>query len=155
LITSLTSVGTYAGLFASSFLAATLVPFSSEALLVALLLAGNNPVYCVVTATLGNGLGSMSSYGLGYLGKMVWIERYLQVEGERIQRLHRQILRFGSLLAFFTWLPVIGDLLAVALGVFKVRPVLVAIYMFAGKALRYIFIAIYTLYLQALWLDAN
>ena len=145
----------YAGLFASSFLAATLVPFSSEALLVALLLAGNNPVYCVATATLGNGLGGLSSYGLGYLGKMVWIERYLRVKAEQMQRAHQQILRFGSLLAFFTWLPVVGDLLAVALGFFKVRPVLVAIYMFAGKALRYICIAVYTLYLQALWLDVS
>jgi membrane protein YqaA with SNARE-associated domain len=141
LITSLT----YAGLFASSFLAATVLPFSSEALLVALLLAGYNPVPCVVTATLGNGLGGMSSYGLGYLGRMWWIERYLRVKAEQIQRLRQQVARFGSLLAFFSWLPVLGDVIAVALGFFKVRPVGVVIYMFAGKACRYIIIALYTL----------
>ncbi len=147
MITSLT----YAGLFGSSFLAATLLPFSSEAVLVALLLSGHSPVPCVVTATLGNGLGGMSSYGLGYLGKMSWIERYLRVQAEQIQRLRQQIARFGSLLAFFSWLPVVGDLIAVALGFFKVRPVGVAIYMFVGKAFRYALIAIYTLYLQRSW----
>ncbi|WP_089941790.1 YqaA family protein [Candidatus Entotheonella palauensis] len=142
MITSLT----YAGLFASSFLAATLLPFSSEALLVALLLTEHSPMYCVITATLGNGLGGMSSYGLGYLGNMAWIERYLRIEAERIERARTHIARFGSLLAFLSWLPVVGDVIAVALGFFKVRPVGVAIYMFAGKALRYILITIYTLY---------
>jgi membrane protein YqaA with SNARE-associated domain len=144
LITSLT----YAGLFAASFLAATVLPFSSEVLLVALLLADNSPVYCVVTATLGNGLGGMSSYGLGYLGHMVWIERYLRVEATQIEHLRQRISRFGSLLAFFSWLPLVGDLLAVALGFFKVQPVRVAIFMFAGKAFRYTLIAFYTLYVQ-------
>lgn len=146
----MTSV-TYAGLFASSFLAATILPFSSEALLVALLLAGYSPVTCVVMATLGNGLGGMSSYGLGHLGNMAWIERYLRVEAEQIQRLRKHVVRFGSLLAFFSWLPVVGDLIAVALGFFKVWPPGVAVYMFAGKALRYILIAAYTLYLQHMW----
>ncbi len=150
MITSLT----YAGLFASSFLAATLLPFSSEALLVALLLAGHNPVHCVITATLGNGIGGMSSYGLGYLGNMAWIERYLRVEAQQIERIQKQIARFGSLLAFLSWLPVVGDLIAVALGFFKVRPVGVAIYMFAGKALRYIVITVYILYLQQAWLGS-
>jgi membrane protein YqaA with SNARE-associated domain len=139
---------TYAGLFAASFLAATLLPFSSEVLLVALLLADHHPVPCVITATLGNTLGGMSSYGLGYLGKMVWIERYLRVEAEQIQRLRQHIARFGSLLAFLSWLPVVGDVMAVALGFFKVRPLGVALYMFVGKAFRYMLIALYTLYLR-------
>ena len=151
MITSLT----YAGLFAASFLAATVLPFSSEVLLVALLLAGNSPVHCVITATLGNGLGGMSSYGLGYLGHMVWIERYLRVEATQIQHLRQQILRFGSLLAFFSWLPLVGDLIAVALGFFKVQPVSVAIFMFAGKAFRYTLIASYTLDFQPAGVGVN
>ncbi|ETW98226.1 MAG: hypothetical protein ETSY1_19625 [Candidatus Entotheonella factor] len=142
---------TYAGLFASSFLAATLLPFSSEAVLVTLLLTGHSPVPCIIIATLGNSLGGMSSYGLGYLGNLVWIERYLRIEAKQIQRIRKQTTRFGSLLAFFSWLPVVGDVIAVALGFFKVQPVGVAIYMLAGKALRYIVIAVYTLYLQHMW----
>ena len=134
----------------ASFLAATVLPFSSEALLVALLLADYHPVPCVVTATLGNGLGGMSSYGLGYLGRMAWIERWLRVEAAQIQRLRHVIHRFGSLLAFLSWLPVVGDLIAVGLGFFKVRPLGVALYMFVGKAMRYIVIALYTLYLTRL-----
>ncbi len=151
LITSLT----YTGLFLSSFLAATVLPFSSEAVLAALLLGGQNPALCVIIATLGNGLGGMSSYGLGYLGKIVWIERYLRVKEARVQRFRKQVTRFGSVLAFFAWLPVFGDPIAIALGLFRVRPLGVAIYMFAGKALRYIVITIYTLYAQHLWLGSH
>jgi membrane protein YqaA with SNARE-associated domain len=141
----------YIGLFVSSFLAATLLPFASEALLIALLLAGHHAVPCVITATLGNGLGGMSSYGMGYLGNAAWIERYLRVEAAQMQRIRKPIARFGSLLALFSWLPVVGDVIAIALGFFRVQPLAVAIYMFIGKALRYILIAIYTLYIQQAW----
>ena len=117
----------------------------------ALLLSGYDPVSCVIVGTLGNGLGGMSSYGLGYLGNMARIERYLRVEAAQIERLRKQIARLGSLLAFFSWLPVVGDVIAVALGLFRVPPLGVALYMFAGKALRYILITLYTLYLQHIW----
>ena len=145
----------YAGLFASSFLAATVLPFASEAVLVGVLLAGRHPVACVVVATLGNTLGGITSYGLGYLGDMAWIERYLRVEAAQAQRWRRQIERYGSLLAFFAWLPVVGDGIAVALGFFKVRPLGVAVYMFAGKACRYTCIAVYTVYAQQAWSGAS
>ena len=59
----------YWGLFLSSFLSSTVIPLSSEVALVALLAMGLDPVLCVLTATLGNSLGGMTSYGLGYLGK--------------------------------------------------------------------------------------
>lgn len=61
----------------------------------ALILADYHPVPSVVTATLGNGLGGMSSYGLGYLGKGVWIERHLRVEAGRVHRLRGHMARFG------------------------------------------------------------
>ena len=146
---------TYTGLFASSFLAATVLPLASEAVLVGALLAGRHPVACVAVATLGNGLGGMTSYGLGYLGDVVWIERYLRVEAAQAQRWRRHIERFGNLLAFLAWLPLVGDVIAVALGLFKVRPLGVALYMFAGKACRYSFIAVYTLYAQRAWSGAG
>lgn len=57
----------YLGLFMGSFLAATVLPFSSEILVTGLLLAGANPVYIFLSATLGNWLGSLTSYYIGWL----------------------------------------------------------------------------------------
>lgn len=64
----------YFGLFLGSFVAATVVPFSSDVQLVAMLAAGGNVWFCVVVATLGNWLGGLTSYWLGWLGKWEWIE---------------------------------------------------------------------------------
>ena len=59
----------YFGLFVGSFVAATVVPFSSDVLLVGMLAAGGNIWLSVAVATLGNWLGGLTSYGLGWLGK--------------------------------------------------------------------------------------
>ena len=56
----------YFGLFIASFLAATILPLSSEVVLSALLLGGLSPVALVITATVGNVLGSLTNYALGY-----------------------------------------------------------------------------------------
>lgn len=62
----------YVGLFAGSFIAATVVPFSSDVLLLGMLAAGGNVWLCVLVATLGNWLGGLTSYWLGWLGKWEW-----------------------------------------------------------------------------------
>ena len=54
----------YFGLFVATFLAATILPFSSEIVLVSLIAAGFDPIHCFIIATLGNTLGGMTSYGL-------------------------------------------------------------------------------------------
>ena len=66
------------GLFLASFLAATVVPFSSEALLTVLIVNGTDVTSAIVVATAGNWLGGMSSYAIGYMGKWEWIEKYLR-----------------------------------------------------------------------------
>ena len=74
----------YVGLFAGSFIAATVVPFSSDVLLLGMLAAGGNVWLCVLVATLGNWLGGLTSYWLGWLGKWEWIERYMGVKHETL-----------------------------------------------------------------------
>lgn len=64
----------YIGVFIASFLAATILPFSSEVVLTGVLLAGSSYWPCMIAATLGNFLGGMSCYWLGMLGKVEWIE---------------------------------------------------------------------------------
>lgn len=125
------------GLFLGSFLAATVVPFSSDALLVGMLVAGCDPMECLVSATIGNWLGGLTSFGIGWLGRWEWIERWFHVKRETLEKQHDRIDRWGAWLALLTWLPIVGDLFAIALGFYKVSPVKSAIFMFIGKALRF------------------
>lgn len=124
----------YIGLFVGSMLAATLLPMSSDVQLVALLTTGANPVTAVVAATVGNWLGGMLGYGMGRLGKLSW----LRMSQEKIERQRARIERWGAWAAFFTWLPLIGDVMAVALGFYRAHLPRVALFMLIGKASRYI-----------------
>lgn len=126
------------GLFLGSFLAATVVPFSSDVLLVAALAAGCDPVACIVSATVGNWLGGMSSYLLGWLGRWEWLERWLHVKRETLERQQARVTRWGVWLALLTWVPIIGDIFAIALGFYRVAPLRCAIFILIGKAARYL-----------------
>lgn len=126
------------GLLAASFLAATLIPFSSDALLVVMVANGFDMASCIAVATLGNWLGGMSGYFLGYLGKWEWIEKYLRVERKKIERWHDRLEKRGAIFAFFSWLPLVGDVFAVGLGVLRINWKITAIAMLAGKFLRYL-----------------
>ena len=125
------------GLFLGSFLAATVVPFSSEIILTGVLMAGINPVEAFVVATAGNWAGGLTSYYVGHLGKWEFIEKWFRVKEETLVRQKGRIEKFGSLVALITWLPVIGDVLAIALGFYRVNFVKSAMYMLLGRALRF------------------
>jgi membrane protein YqaA with SNARE-associated domain len=127
----------YPGLFIGSFLAATILPFSSEALLSLLIYSGYNIGWCLIISTAGNTLGGMSSYYLGKLGKWKWIEKYMGVKQKKVERFQDKMKISGPFLAFFCWLPVIGDLIAVFTGVMRFNPWHVLLFMLAGKAARY------------------
>lgn len=139
----------YWGLFIASFLAATVVPFSSEAILSAVIIAGFDPVICLIVATAGNWLGGLTSYYLGYLGKERWIERYLHIKQEKTDRFKLKIKGKEQWIAFFCWLPFIGDVLAVCLGLLRISPWRVSIGMLIGKALRYVVWAYFTLWMAS------
>lgn len=137
----------YVGLFLASFLAATVLPFSSEAILSGTIYAGYNPLAALVLATFGNWLGGVSSYYLGYIGKQNWIERYLRIPIKKTELFKLKIKGKEQWVAFFCWLPLVGDVIAVTLGLLKVNAVNVFIGIFIGKALRYIVWAFFTLWL--------
>ena len=127
----------YLGLFFASFLAATVIPFSSEIVLTALL-ANQYPVILSLTiATLGNWLGGMSSYFLGRLGRWEVLERYFGVSKSSVESFKKQIEVCGGFLAFFCWLPLVGDVFAVGLGFVKIKGLKVGVWMLVGKAVRY------------------
>lgn len=126
------------GLFIGSFLAATIIPFSSDVLLIGILATGVNISIAVIVATLGNWLGGMVSYYMGYLGKWEWIEKYLKVKHETLIKHKAKVDKYGPALAFLSWLPVVGDVFAIALGFYKLNPKLTALYMLIGKFARFV-----------------
>lgn len=135
-LTDLSEYG-YWGLFIGSFLAATVIPFSSEVILSYMLYKNYDFLTCLVIATAGNWLGGLTGYWLGYLAKLEWLEKYFRVKHEHLLKLQNRIEKNGAVVAFFSWIPFIGDPLGIALGFFKVHFTKVAIWMLVGKALRY------------------
>ena len=120
----------YAGLFISALLAGSIVPFSSELVMIALVKVGLSPAICVLAATLGNTAGGMTCYYMGRLGKTDWIEKYFKIKKKKIDKMQRFLQGKGALMAFFAFLPFVGFMRSnVTLTVFS---------MFVGKLIRYI-----------------
>jgi membrane protein YqaA with SNARE-associated domain len=134
---SLIALG-YPGLFLACFLAATVVPFSSEAIFAAMIYGPFDPTICLVVASLGNWMGGLTSFGLGWLGRMEKVERFLKIKPEKLVKIDPYFQRWGIWLALFCWLPLVGDLLAVALGFARTHVGLTSLLMLIGKALRYV-----------------
>ena len=128
----------YIGLFLASFLAATILPIGSEVVFAGLLAAGLSGWGCIAVATVGNWLGGMTNYYLGHLGKIEWIEKYLKVDKSNIDRMQHWLADKGAWMALFSFLPIIGDLIALALGFMRANVWIVNISMFLGKLVRYI-----------------
>lgn len=126
------------GLFISALLAGSIVPFSSELVLLTLVKLGLPPVACLLSAALGNTVGGMTCYYMGRLGKISWIEKYFKVKKEKVDKMVNFLQGKGALMAFFAFLPAIGEVIAIALGFMRSNTWLTLGSMFLGKLLRYI-----------------
>ena len=120
-------------LFSTSFLASTLLPGGSEALFLYTLSESLHPVWLIVTvATIGNALGSMTNWVIGWL-----IERRKPLVRESDRKALARVERYGSPILLFAWLPVIGDPLCLAAGWAGVPVFRAALFITAGKFGRY------------------
>ena len=128
----------YMGMLVAAFLAASLLPFSSEAVMVGLQAAGLDPIFLIVYGTIGNVLGSMFNYTIGRLGKMEWIEKYLHVKKEDHDKAHRFMAGRGAWMGLLSVIPVVGDVITVALGLMRANVVIVVISVTISKLLRYV-----------------
>lgn len=124
-------------LFMASFLAATILPFSSEALLAAMSFGPWSSLSLLAVASAGNTLGGLTNYGIGRWVPQGWLMRLLRVDPAKAEKWQGLVQRYGSWSALLCWLPVVGDPIAVALGLFRVRFLPVSVLMFIGKAVRY------------------
>lgn len=128
----------YLSLFASAFVAATILPFSSEALLFALLHAGGDAVLLVAIATLGNTLGAVVNWLLGRFLLHFRHRRWFYFSDAQIERGQRWFQRYGVWSLLLAWAPVVGDVLTLIAGVMQVRLPLFVLLVGLGKGLRYV-----------------
>ncbi len=127
----------YIGLFLSALLAGSIIPFSSELVLLGLIRLGLDSGVCIIVATIGNTLGGLTCYLMGTLGKTEWIEKYFHVPEAKIARMQVFLRGKGALMAFFCFLPIVGSIIAIALGFMRSNGWLTAFSMVAGKMIRY------------------
>ena len=126
-------------LFTSSFLAATLLPGGSEAVLAGVLIAYPDLLWqALILATIGNTLGGMSSY---LIGRLIPDEKTMLKKTGNKRRYLDWIHKHGAPILLLSWTPVIGDALCVAAGWLRVNWILAMIYMAIGKFARYWIVA--------------
>lgn len=133
----------YWGMLVAAFLSGSIVPFSSEVVMFGLIQMGLDPWTTILFGTFGNTLGSMTCYWVGRLGNMYWVERLFHINPKQMERAERFVRNRGAWVAFFCFLPTLGEAIAIVLGMMKARQWLVILSMTLGKWIRYA-ILIYT-----------
>lgn len=130
----------YAGLFIGAVLAGSVLPFNSETVMAALYVTGLDPVGLIVWGTLGNFLGSIINYFIGRMGKMEWVEKYLRIKREKLDRAQRWVGKYGAWMGLLSWIPLLGSAITVTLGLMRSNIPLTFTAIFVGKLARYILV---------------
>jgi len=126
-----------AGLFISAFVSATLLPGSSEALLLILVSSGKHePLILWLAATLGNTLGGLTNWLLGTIAARYYPAARLSSNKHFLSALKR-IHHYGSPALLLSWLPIIGDPLCLAAGWLRINPLAATLFILIGKGSRY------------------
>ena len=132
----------YWGMLLLSFLSGSVIPIASEALFVVLLGVGLNTMWLIVVATVGNTLGGITCFMLGYLTDKQTVQRVFSISDKKMERADSLIQKYGYWAAVLSFMPIIGEAILVALGIMRVDKYKVAIVMAIGKFARYAFVAI-------------
>ena len=138
----------YWGMTVAAFLAGSVFPFSSEAVMVSLQLAGLEPWPLFLSATIGNVAGSMFNYWIGTFGRMEWIEKYLHIKREKVEKTKRWLAGKGAWVGSLCFLPILGSVLSVTLGYMRANLYVTLVAISVGKAVRYALLIITTYYIN-------
>jgi len=131
----------YLSLFAISFLAATILPFSSELLLAALIATSDYDNLLLLTvASFGNILGSLVNWALGSYSRNLTTKKWFPFKETQIERSSKWFRKFGKWSLLFAWVPVVGDPLTLVAGILRVKFIDFIILVAIGKVSRYIFV---------------
>ena len=131
----------YLSLFFISFLAATVLPFSSELTLAGLISTSNyDNLLLLVVASFGNVLGSVFNWGLGFYARNLTIKKWFPFKETQIERSSKWFSKFGKWSLLFAWVPIVGDPLTFVAGLLRVRFFDFIILVAIGKVSRYLII---------------
>ena len=125
-------------LFLFTLLAATLIPFSSEAILSSALLVEHNPILILIVASLGNCSGVTINYFLGKKGVNFLLRKKFIFSQQKLDYLNIKFKKYNKAILLLAWLPFIGDPITIYAGIIEVRFREFVIYVFSGRVLRYI-----------------
>ena len=131
----------YLSLFFISFLAATILPFSSELSLAGLITTSNyDNVLLLIVASFGNVLGSVVNWVLGFYSRNLTIKKWFPFKEAQIERSSKWFSKFGKWSLLFAWVPIIGDPLTLVAGLLRVRFLDFIILVAIGKVSRYLLV---------------
>ena len=128
-------------MFFAAFLAATIIPFSSEVLLSTLLLSGQSPEAVILVATVGNVLGSLLNYAIGYYAGIPLAKRWLRMTDIELQSAQHRFEKYGWAALCFAWVPIIGDPITVVAGLLRVNVLGFLFLVTMGKGTRYLIVS--------------
>ena len=133
----------YLSLFTISFLAATILPFSSELMLASMLSIENyNKTLLITFSSLGNILGSVFNWVLGFYFVKLQNKKWFPFNQEQILKSSQWFEKYGKWSLLFAWVPIIGDPLTFVAGTMKTKFFIFLILVGIGKISRYLFISL-------------
>jgi len=131
----------YLSLFAISFLAASILPFSSELTLAGLIVTSNyDNLLLLMVASFGNVLGSVVNWVLGFYSRNLTTKKWFPFKDKQIENSSKWFGKFGKWSLLFAWVPIIGDPLTLVAGLLRVRFLDFIILVTSGKVSRYVLI---------------
>ena len=131
----------YLSLFAISFLAATILPFSSELTLAGLISTSNyDNLLLLIVASFGNVLGSAVNWALGFYSRNITTKKWFPFKEIQIEKSSKWFTKFGKWSLLFAWVPFVGDPLTLVAGLLRVRFLDFIILVAIGKVSRYLIV---------------
>lgn len=125
------------GLFLATMASSTILPIPSEAVVATFIALKYNPWTILIVASVGNVLGSVTTYALGYFGLTKILERFSKIDNVKVRYFRQKSRQHGDLLSFLSFLPFFGDLFTLALGLAKYNVYRCIFFIALGKTLRY------------------
>ncbi|MDC1129956.1 DedA family protein [Candidatus Pelagibacter sp.] len=131
----------YLSLFSISFLAATILPFSSELTLAGLIATSNyDNLLLLIVASFGNVLGAVVNWVLGFYSRNLTTKKWFLFKDVQIESSSKWFSKFGKWSLLFAWVPIIGDPLTLVAGLLRVRFLDFIILVAIGKVSRYLIV---------------
>ena len=125
-------------IFKTSFLASTVLPLGSEPLFIYYLNQDDlNKLLLLFSATVGNSLGSMTTFFIGWYLPLNKALQKLSIKEEKFKKISEYLEKKSFLFSFFCFLPIVGDIIAFYYGVYRSGPLRFCLFMSLGKLTRY------------------